>query len=92
MRYIKNRRARSWQVYEKYILFIAREMQPEISFHTNKVPEEKFLITFLLVLLFKQAGKTCNFSHAVREMMLGVECKCLKLHFVGQFDLELIEK
>ena len=22
-------------------------------------------------------------------MILGVECKCLKLHFVGQFDLQL---
>jgi len=56
MRYIPNRRAESWQVYEKNTLYIAHEMQPEISFHTNKLPEVKLLLTILLVLSFRQAG------------------------------------
>jgi hypothetical protein len=72
-------------------------MQPEISFHKNKLPQEKFLLTFLLVLFLGQAGgraggqagSTRNFAHAVREMILVVGCNCLKLHSVVQFVLGL---
>lgn len=38
------------------LYYIARQLQPGICFHTNKLPEEKFLLTFLLVLFFRQAG------------------------------------